>query len=506
MRCLPFLLLLALCVPHTAGSQVLANYRYAPPGQVDNIHLIDVNGGIWALAAHARFGMDSAATELVFGAPSQSPFVGLRLVLDQPLRRLDHLAELGNGVLLGGAQFMLGPTRPYLLHTNALAEPVWSLALDGLTNGQDRIGTILATGSDFTLYTRAEAPETAFFRVNGGDAGQITSSVRYGVQEDAFFQVMDAVGLGNGMEHAVSGTAELEAAPGERSLLIGVLGGTNERLTMYDMGATGAEVENGQAIIHAANGDLVVAGSSSDLLEFSAFVMRTALDGSVIWCKRLFNTGGSLYLRDVIELPGGDVLVCGGNEDQLGILARLTANGDLLWVRRYDPALNGPETFHGFAEIDQDYLHVISEDQVVTLDADLQSCDLQQIASVSVSDHVPAVQELTLAVSNVSLTLDTVPIQTADTQYQLDALCVFENIAEIDGGKHAVAYPNPSDGLFRLVIPDLRSNTEILVFTADGRLIDQLPYSGQLDLRYLPAGPYVISVPALGSRIPVILR
>jgi gliding motility-associated-like protein len=93
--------------------------------------------------------------------------------------------------------------------------------------------------------------------------------------------------------------------------------------------------------------DLTVPGGSS---HYSGFILKTDNDGNVLWVKIFNETSNailsSIYLQTVTETGNGDIVVAGQMDTTFTInngclfLARLNAQGNLLWYKTYASALS----------------------------------------------------------------------------------------------------------------------------------------------------------------------
>lgn len=74
---------------------------------------------------------------------------------------------------------------------------------------------------------------------------------------------------------------------------------------------------------------------------------KVAPDGATIWSKAFFNTGVN-YPRTLQRLQDGSFLICGNGQlaSSYGFVLRVSADGDILWSKRYNHLL-----FKAFAEL-----------------------------------------------------------------------------------------------------------------------------------------------------------
>jgi len=92
------------------------------------------------------------------------------------------------------------------------------------------------------------------------------------------------------------------------------------------------DYDEGNCIVEADNGDLVVGGSSGVYPDNNEIaVWRINEDGEQVW-HRMYGTG---ICRALIELKSGEFLLAGGR-NHLGFLICIDGDGDVLWQRDYD--------------------------------------------------------------------------------------------------------------------------------------------------------------------------
>lgn len=85
------------------------------------------------------------------------------------------------------------------------------------------------------------------------------------------------------------------------------------------------------SIIEAENGDFVACGAAEDQI----IAFRLDPDGGVIWTHNYWEGTG----WGVIELKGGDFLICGDHDG--GSLIRINGAGEMQWRRAYNPGVTG---------------------------------------------------------------------------------------------------------------------------------------------------------------------
>lgn len=107
----------------------------------------------------------------------------------------------------------------------------------------------------------------------------------------------------------------------------------------------------GEAVIECKNDDFVLTGVIDD--EFSTiFVLRTDSHGNPLWV-RIFNFTQHQEAYDILELPSGNIVVCGWawtyqpTNPIDGLVICLDQSGVLLWHRRYGGLLE--EQFYSLA-------------------------------------------------------------------------------------------------------------------------------------------------------------
>jgi len=82
----------------------------------------------------------------------------------------------------------------------------------------------------------------------------------------------------------------------------------------------------------AENGDVIIWGSGGRGIQWSFYALRTDPFGEVVWGKHYGAHGSFQFIK---ELPSGDLLA-GMNMDSAGaVVARMNAQGQLLWCKSY---------------------------------------------------------------------------------------------------------------------------------------------------------------------------
>ncbi len=92
-------------------------------------------------------------------------------------------------------------------------------------------------------------------------------------------------------------------------------------------------------LIQTANGDYVIAGTSNFFIGSSDFLIyRLDNNGNVIHGKT-FGKGGNDHATDLLELPNGNILVCGAEQiaglNRSPVVTMLDANLNILWNKSY---------------------------------------------------------------------------------------------------------------------------------------------------------------------------
>lgn len=116
---------------------------------------------------------------------------------------------------------------------------------------------------------------------------------------------------------------------------------TGNVLSAQDFGANNATYP--RYMMQSTNGLLTIGGVTNSTPSFGSndtYVMRNTSSGSVIWQKRIGGSGDD-FLHDLTEASNGDIITTGYCMNYIstlrsGYLCRLDANGNLLWMRRYD--------------------------------------------------------------------------------------------------------------------------------------------------------------------------
>ncbi|MFN0216682.1 MAG: LamG domain-containing protein [Saprospiraceae bacterium] len=97
------------------------------------------------------------------------------------------------------------------------------------------------------------------------------------------------------------------------------------------------------AVIEAANGNIVVIGSSiGNIIGGDFFVLMTNPNGNLIWVK--YYNGQQLVGKSIIEIPGGHFMIAGSvqmsSTARQSFLAEIDANGTLQWKKYYPTGAN----------------------------------------------------------------------------------------------------------------------------------------------------------------------
>lgn len=105
------------------------------------------------------------------------------------------------------------------------------------------------------------------------------------------------------------------------------------------------DLERGYGLAATSDGGYIVTGHSSDFIEQRLFVTKLSANGSLEWGRVYAEAGLEQTGYDVQEMPNGDFLIVGENgeffESNFGMVARISASGDLLWAKNYDYLDNG---------------------------------------------------------------------------------------------------------------------------------------------------------------------
>jgi len=473
-------------------------YVLNPPYITRSFRPLDLGGGLTANVCDRAFGYDSSRVELLFTAADQSTLSSVSYRLQSPLTFFNDAEKLNDGFLIGGTNYYSSQSLPCLFKTSLTGAVQWYKYIDNFgTFDQDQVIRILPRGPDFSLYSYPGGTyDDHVYRVEGEATGTTFSGTR--ISAAAQFRVYNALPTTDPMKHLVCGTGRPDAAPDHlQAMLFMNDPGSVNWMKYYELG--GDFTQEFYGLTATADGNYVVSGYATLGSAFFGVLMKIDPAGTIIWCRKLEDISTGLFLADVHELPGGDLLVCGSNANYLGILAKLDPNGQPLWSKLYID-----DRFARFAMSGSTVL-VNGAFTRIELDANGEGCGFTDNANLTASILDPPVT--TLAATVTAFTPSTSPLIHHPRTPELGwaPTCTFSGIAEGSSpGSELVAFPDPTTGPVRLSGSDRLPGAAYRVLSASGRMVLQGRYANGVDLSVLSPGLYVIELPELRERIRVV--
>lgn len=216
-------------------------------------------------------------------------------------------------------------TNIYLIKTDADGDLQWSRKYPVGTNSNGR--AIIATrDSGFVVagYTiNSQSKDAYLMRLD--PYGRVIWAKNYGGTFNEEFH--DVVELPNG---DLAMTGYRDNSVGKSDLYLVKVNGFGNFIWQQSFGRPENE-EKGNALAVMPNGDLVVAGEADKFLDADAYVVRTNINGALVWENYYdFSTGRDEKARGLV-LSGDNQLVIGGyttpGPQSVGLLAKVNADG-----------------------------------------------------------------------------------------------------------------------------------------------------------------------------------
>ena len=295
--------------------------------------------------------------------------------------RFSGTADFGGGPLVSSGGFDLFAVKL----SGSDGSHLWSRGIGGAQSeyvgniAVDAAGDLLVGGSFEDTFDPGGGPivsagqsDGIVLKLSGVDGSYLWSYVVGGVDYDyvqdvAFDANGDVLALGGFYDTINLGGGDLTSA-GTADVFVAKLGGADGSY-QWSSAFGGTSIDTGYAITSDSDGDVFVAGSFRETVDFGgvpvtsagsedAFVAKmSGNDGSILWSRRYGDTGGSEWGRSLAAAPDGSVAVTGtlfGDQDLGGgiiasagardvFVVRLDASGNHLYSR----LLGGPYSDEG---------------------------------------------------------------------------------------------------------------------------------------------------------------
>ncbi|MEO8066341.1 MAG: hypothetical protein ABI599_01485 [Flavobacteriales bacterium] len=480
------------------NTAAFAQNRYQlvhPTASVPRTVFLDLGGGNTLYASRVSYPSgDSSHLELYWTNMDQ-------LVADARSYRL-HTAEAflqdiirsGDDFLLYGADEGLAP---FLMRVNAAGDVLWFGAFDPLLSGG--FSSVLDTPTPdgaFRAYDRGDT--SGFHSITGDTSGTVFSGVRMDAADLSLITLTGAARLVTG--DLVFGKASTNTGSDNHRMMLARTDSSGASwMKLFDMDPDSWMNEYARDMEVLSDGTVLLVGHASDgLAGGSGYIMKLDTLGSMQWCRKYSDAGGTLGLTGAIELNGGDLLIAGSADFAMLILLRLDPNGNIIWQRKLPIGFHEPEDFHrndigGFV--------LMEHDTRIELDAAGNGCGFVTSTSVSSAPHVPDIS--TETVTNTAV----VPVFTTHTvQMRLPILTWMNDCLSVGVEEAAsaalIAYPVPTSGKVVIGPQDgVRPDAQVIVCEATGAEAFRGSYGMGLDLESMPAGVYLCSIPELGLHV-----
>lgn len=471
------------------GAQVLHNYSL-PPGATRKFLPLDQGSGASVYVCDRAFGYDSSRVELLWTDAEQTTLLSVSHRLVYPLTFLNDAVKLDDGFLIAGGDYSSFGTLPFLLKIDLTGSVEWYGYFDNFgTFDQDQIVQVLSRGNAYTAYSyKGGTYDDHIYRVEGVPDGAAYTGQR--ITADAQFRMYTAMATADPLRHLVGGTGTPTATPGNIHAMLMMNGGGTTWMKYYDLG--GDYIEDIYGITATSDGNYVACGHATLNSSFFGVVLKVDPQGDVIWCRKLYDQSGGLQLSAVHELANGELLVCGTNGNYIGALAKLDATGFPVSARWF-----ADDRLQRFA-MNGSTLLVCGAYNRVELDAGGEGCGFTDVNNLTDTTFTPSVISLSPTVTTTTPTTTSLTAQPRTPELAMAAGCIWSGVNENVAEGPISAYPVPTDRFVRLGgSSGLNARERIVLFDALGAVRYDGAYGDGVDLRALPPGVYVCTVPRL---------
>lgn len=454
------------------------------------LRVMDDGAGGGLLVVERRFGFDSTYMELLHADAdwSSTPLTACRF--GSPLYFLFDAVKLSSGPLVSG--LFPNSSSSSLHRLNNDGSLAWSVTINGMTNSQRRFPKIFANGDGFVAYSNADGFfSDLFYRLEGDATGTSWSAREISTNDDVPYRFYDGAATGAPGEHILVGSRR--NGTDAQVLMARVSGAGVQWMKQYQLNSPELEYEEAVDAVALGNDEFACVMSMNDGGTTAAVVMRFSGDGTPIWTTKLTDPSG-LFGGALARLDDGTLLVAGSTSLSPRLI-RLSATGAMLWAKGCPGCFGGIGSFHrtgagALVGTSADALYEIAPDGI--------ACDFTDISSLMAAPFTPGVSALSATSTPVTLTAANVPVLDRAPVNELSTTCVLSGLPEAQAQLTGNAWPTPTEG--RVRISGVHDGEPFFVRALDGRTVLHGTYRDGVDLSTLPAGGYLLDLPAMGLR------
>ncbi len=456
---------------------------------------LDMGAGAMAYVCDRNFGYDSSYVELLLTDDLQATTGGTSNSLNTALTFMDDAAKLTDGILVCG-----GNSLAMMLMLDNTGAVQWYKGFSSDQIDQDQLVAAVPNGNAFSAYSYPGGSfADHFFRVEGDVAGSSFTGTK--VQAPAQLRVYTATATSAPVVQLAGGTGYEGAMSSHlQALLVKSDASGALWMKLYDLGDPSGSVEM-YGVLPLSDGDFLCSGYAyGSGPTYQGFAMKLDAAGTVIWCEKLSDVSGGLFLNQATELADGSLLLAGSNAAYQGLLVKLDASGASLSTRLFtaDRLL----TFHRT----NGQLSVHGPNTMVQLDDAGNGCGLTDESAVTVQVISPTVTSLAVTNTAVSFTPSSLTTATRTPVLQWNSTCTFTAVEEQTGNRALLRpWPVPTHDKVWIGGSGIVYPTEpFRLLDAQGLWLAAGRYGDGIDLSGLASGTYIVELPAQGEHFIVV--